>query len=112
MDEIDRLIAEGDKKIPEIEQRFRAGEALKDYLRDHADMIIPPHCDPSVLHSKGACVYCDLPQNDDLRIFRESIGLPYTDQLSDDAALVPGDDRTRAGAERWGGNRAKGRMDD
>lgn len=62
-----------------------------------------PHCDERVLHSPGICIHCDtMPA---LQQYRRGLGLPFTDDLQANDPLLPGENRSRASAEIWGGNR-------
>lgn len=62
-----------------------------------------PHCDQRILHSPGACEFCDLAKV--LQQYRAMLHLKFTDQLGENDPLLPGETRTKASAERWGGNR-------
>ena len=81
----------------------KAAEMYMEYIDDWLVDNTIPHCDPRVLHSPGTCEACDTAP--ELQQYREMLGLQYTDELQANDALLPGQTRTRASAERWGGNR-------
>jgi hypothetical protein len=83
--------------------RIREQTAADMYLEFMEQWEAAPHCDPRVLHSPGKCEFCD--EAEVLQIYRTQLGLKYTDELQANDALLPGEDRTRASAEAWGGNR-------
>jgi hypothetical protein len=91
-----------DQASPMVEERARQIRAVEEYMEYISDVDAMPHCDPRVLHSPGACVYCD--EVPHLQQFREMTGLRFTDKLHAKDALLPGQDRSRASAEAWGGN--------
>ncbi len=64
-----------------------------------------PHCDHRVLHSPGICVYCDKYPEEQEERKRDNI--PFTDELTLDTPLLPGEDRARRSAEKWPGNGPK-----
>lgn len=93
-----------DQAAPAVEERarlIRAVEQYQEYLDNYPDPY--PHCDERVLHSPGTCRFCDM--TPELQQYREMCGLPYTDFLQAKDALLPGETRTRASAEAWGGNK-------
>lgn len=65
-----------------------------------------PHCDASVLHAPGECVYCD--HYPDWQAYRRLARIAFTGQPPGgdaDLAPCPSDYRRgRAGAHVWGGN--------
>lgn len=97
-----------DRVQPTVEERKRLLEAAEHYSEflDAWDSAFP-HCDSRVLHSPGTCGYCDKVKP--LQDYRKMCGLPFTDDLQATDALLPGENRTRASAEAWGGNQRKGR---
>ncbi len=62
-----------------------------------------PHCDHRVLHSPGACVFCDLYPDEQQE--RKDAGLKFTDEQKPNEPLLPGEDRSAGSAHKWGGNR-------
>lgn len=108
-EEIDRLIAEGEVRVEGLRRGFRAAEAYQSFIEEFEEGT--PHVERVILHSKGSCTVCDYEQFNPLHLMRKMMGLPYTDELDEDEALIPGYDRTRRDAERWGINR-KGRTND
>lgn len=63
-----------------------------------------PHCDHRVLHSPGTCEVCD-EHAADLQAERKRLGIPFTDELPDDAPLLGLVGRTAGSSRKWGGNR-------
>lgn len=96
-DFFDAALKEGRKKIKALE----ASEFYLQYVMEWEGDL--PHCDHRVLHSPGACGHCDHVPS--LQVLRRSLGLKYTDELQMNDALLPGEDRSRASVEFWGGNR-------
>ena len=70
-------------------KRLEAAEIYQGYTQEN--VLVYPHCDDRVLHSKGVCSHCDnYPQ---LQHFRKALGLKFTDELQANDALLPGEDR-------------------
>lgn len=101
-----------DDVLSRAKTRLKRIEAADMYL-EYADNWVAegnlyPHCDNRVLHSPGVCDFCD--KADTLQQYRRMLGLKYTDELQANDALLPGQDRTRASADAWGGNRKEGHV--
>jgi hypothetical protein len=66
--------------------------------------IIIPHCDSSVLHAPGECVYCD--KHPQLQQCREAYGINFTGKYDPNKFLCPSEARRPLDIiERWSGNR-------
>jgi hypothetical protein len=66
-----------------------------------------PHCDAFVLHVRGKCEFCDLPENDALHAFREERAINHTGERDPAKATCPAEARRPKDViDRWGGNRA------
>ena len=79
------------------------------------DELVPPHCDPAILHAPGECKFCDeLP---DWQALRQLWGICYTGhtpEIANNGLVVyeqiacPSDIRRPGGsASRWPRNRAE-----
>lgn len=63
-----------------------------------------PHLSQLVLHAKLRCRSCDQ-LGPDLQILRETLQIPFTDELQKSDVLMPGFYSTREEAEMFGHNR-------
>lgn len=65
-----------------------------------------PHCDASILHSPGACEFCDA--YPDWQQYRQTARIAFTDEpITDSKAPCPSTwFRDPIVAAAWGGNRA------
>lgn len=88
-------------------KRVEAAELYMEYASNWAaEGHLFPHCDERVLHSPGLCEFCD--KAEVLQKYRQMLNLSYTDELQANDPLLPGEDRSRASADAWGGNRKDG----
>jgi hypothetical protein len=88
--------------VQELGRGLRATEAYMAFIEEREIVV---HCDNRVLHSPGVCVYCD--KYPEAQAFRKGLHMKFTDELEPDEAILPGQERTRASADRWGGNQGK-----
>lgn len=67
-----------------------------------------PHCDPSILHSPGACSYCD--EYDDWQAYRQLARIAFSDEPPGaDKAPCPSEHfRRKDLRDRWPGNTTRG----
>ena len=98
--DFDETLVAAQKRLKALEAADMYREYASNWLAEGGTM---PHCDERVLHSKGTCTYCDKAQT--LQQYRTMLGLKFTDELQENDPLLPGEDRTKASAEAWGGNR-------
>jgi hypothetical protein len=86
----------------------RRKEPKWEELQPSADQVGFPHCDSLILHSPGACSFCDM--HPDWQELRSSQGVAFSDTPEDvieERRLVPCPSTYRRTAElrdRWGGN--------
>lgn len=101
--ELDDFFQRAQPAVEERARLIRASEQYGEYLDAWEAPF--PHCDSRVLHSPGVCVYCD--QVKPLQEYRKMCGLPFSDELQANDALLPGETRNVASAHAWGGNQPR-----
>jgi hypothetical protein len=67
-----------------------------------------PHCDALVLHPRGTCQYCDLPENEPLHQYRTDNNINHTGEHDPQKKQCPAEARRPKDLiDRWGGNVAR-----
>lgn len=94
-----------EKTLDEFMRKRSELMAVEAYMQFVRDRELNPHCDNQILHSPGKCKYCD--DHPDAQTYRKMLHLKFTDEMSEGDSVLPGGERTKARAERWGGNQAK-----
>lgn len=89
-------------------RRKKREDMSEDYTDVMGTNVQMPHCDQLILHSPGACEYCD--RHPEWQQYRSAAGIAFSDMSSEDVethGLVPCPSTYRRSAEirdRWGGN--------
>jgi len=98
----------GGRKVKVDERGIYVFPADDDYTDVLGTSVQFPHCDTLILHSPGACAYCD--RHPDWQQLRSAQGIAFSDDSDEKIAkhnLIPCPStfrRTRDLRDRWGGN--------